>query len=903
MQKGSGPNQLLRNARLQHHWTQQYVANELQVSTDAYRSWERGRRSPSSGQQEKLCRLFALGPAELGLRWQEQVPLEGVSQPGEETANLPFEQANRRRILARVRSLWIDGVLKESLHHRRLIALGLHEAPDALANPWLAAVQPSACSTRPLPAGTSLVQMYDLADGELLVLGEPGAGKTTLLLELARVLLLRAEQNPLFPLPVLFHLSSWSASKPDLATWLANEFEQHYWVPTWLARAWLQSEHLVLLLDGLDEAGDEEACVQALNTYRREYVRVPLVVCSRQAEYLASSVRLELQRAVSIQPLTKEQVEMHLTCAGDQFAGLRQMFAEDAELQEMVETPLLLTSMTLAYEEHATDMASLFTLSRTREERRDVLLAACIERMLTRRGVAEDQQQQTIRHLSWFAQQMHTHGQTIFSLEHLQPDWLPDQQTTRRYRLTTLRILLGIMALLKAALLASFLGGWPLDQPGRFFWAGGEQGKRMLEWMALGLTHWLLRTTSLVFLCALVLLFLPVLGDLKPLPPVTGKAMRQSLLRGIWAGILPALLGGLGVGLLCWLVGEEGLLHGIEAGLLLGTLFGLPPFLRTLLQSGMRPSPDTQKRVPRLSWRERVLNSLVGGCCAFLGFTGVGVWQSQGIGLLLLLSGLLVGGLFGLLAGFGSGAQQLHEQSLTITLVPTVVWSWAEVWRHLGNTLKAGVQVSLTLLVTVMLVVTTISSLAYGLAVGVFSGFLCGLLAGLVTGLMGILRGILATGWSRPLRDDQRILATPRRKVGQTLRHALLTAGVGGPVAGLTGGLASRLVLWLAGLRQWDVLSRALAVVLTLTFALEIVAVYGGVEVVKHAVLRWYLWRKKLLPWNVSTFLDRASERLVLRKLSGGYSFIHHFLLTYFAKQEPRKDTVEEVDFSHEALR
>jgi serine/threonine protein kinase len=44
--------------------------------------------------------------------------------------------SSRRRFLRRVRAFWIDGVLEHSLHGAALIALGLQEQRDALANPW-----------------------------------------------------------------------------------------------------------------------------------------------------------------------------------------------------------------------------------------------------------------------------------------------------------------------------------------------------------------------------------------------------------------------------------------------------------------------------------------------------------------------------------------------------------------------------------------------------------------------------------------------------------------------------------------------------------------------------------------------------------------------------------------------
>ncbi|HBE28467.1 MAG TPA: hypothetical protein DDW25_06195, partial [Ktedonobacter sp.] len=43
-----------------------------------------------------------------------------------------------------------------------------------------------------------------------LLLGAPGTGKSTALCELAHELLLRAEQDPTHPLPVIVNLSSWA---------------------------------------------------------------------------------------------------------------------------------------------------------------------------------------------------------------------------------------------------------------------------------------------------------------------------------------------------------------------------------------------------------------------------------------------------------------------------------------------------------------------------------------------------------------------------------------------------------------------------------------------------------------------------------------------------------------------
>ncbi len=70
----------------------------------------------------------------------------------------------------------------------------------------------SACLRR----ARSILDAYDEAEGELLVLGAPGAGKSTLLLDLAQQLVSRAIADPTQPLPVILRLSSWALGRPAL---------------------------------------------------------------------------------------------------------------------------------------------------------------------------------------------------------------------------------------------------------------------------------------------------------------------------------------------------------------------------------------------------------------------------------------------------------------------------------------------------------------------------------------------------------------------------------------------------------------------------------------------------------------------------------------------------------------
>jgi len=58
---------------------------------------------------------------------------------------------------------------------------------------------------------------------------------------------------------------------------------------------------------------------------------------------------------------------------------------------------------------------------------------------------------------------------------------------------------------------------------------------------------------------------------------------------------------------------------------------------------------------------------------------------------------------------------------------------------------------------------------------------------------------------------------------------------------------------------------------------------FGGLDVLRHAVLRLLLWRQGLCPLLLPRFLDHATRRGLLRRAGGGYLFFHSTLLAYLA--------------------
>ncbi len=352
---------------------------------------------------------------------------------------------NRQRFLKRIQATWISGVLERSLHDTALLVLGLHEQPDAVLNPWHLIMQETDQASHPLPPDTSISQVFDDANGELLILGEPGAGKTTLLLQLANSLLLRAERNPSYPMPVVLNLSSWAEKRPPLTTWIIDELNDKYAVPRTLAAAWLASDQMLLLLDGLDEVAlpYRSACIAALNLYRQEHNLTSIAVCSRSIEYTSQSARLSLQKAVRIQPLTLQQINTYLSSGGPQLSTIHAALQNDEGLRDLATTPLMLNILMLTYQERTPD--NLAILSST-GLRRDKVFEHYVQHMLERRAYEKRySSHQTVVWLASLAKHMKRHGQTEFYIERMQKNWLVDHKLRLLYHVsfTLICILIG----------------------------------------------------------------------------------------------------------------------------------------------------------------------------------------------------------------------------------------------------------------------------------------------------------------------------------------------------------------------------------------------------------------------------------------------------------------------------
>ncbi len=115
--------------------------------------------------------------------------------------------------------------------------------------------------------------------------------------------------------------------------------------------------------------------------------------------------------------------------------------------------------------------------------------------------------------------------------------------------------------------------------------------------------------------------------------------------------------------------------------------------------------------------------------------------------------------------------------------------------------------------------------------------------------------------------------------IRRSAQNAVLFGLVGGIGAGVVGGTMEGLGI---GLNAGVIV------------ALGVGLFFGGYACIGHLVLRWLLWRAGNMPLNYSQFLDSAAERLLVRKIGGGYTFIHRLLLDFFADAYTRASSASQ---------
>jgi DNA polymerase III delta prime subunit len=180
--------------------------------------------------------------------------------------------------------------------------------------------------------------------------------------------------------------------------------------------------------------------------------------------------------------------------------------------------------------------------------------------------------------------------------------------------------------------------------------------------------------------------------------------------------------------------------------------------------------------------------------------------------------------------------------------------------------------------------------LGIGLTIGLIFALGIGLIFGLIFGLVGSGRGVgLVGGLGMGLLwfIDKGMIADEvgsKNRPNEGIRLSIRNAAIGSLVGGLGFGL-------LFGLGFGVLFGRGFGLFFGLVFGLLFglvggFGVGGGATFVQHSILRIVLALNNHAPLNYVRFLDHAAERILLRKVGGGYIFVHRMLLEYFASLE-----------------
>ncbi len=830
------------------------------------------------------------------------VTLPPPAQPSRDPDRLHF----LTQLGVRYRWEWED-----SLYGVAQLALRLAEKPDAVLHHIRLLHLSDQHPEHLLPESSSIADVYDEAGHELLILGEPGSGKSTLLLALARELVERAENDGNYPLPIICRLSTWAQRRSSLAEWMIGHIQQSYKVSAQILAGWIQANQILPLLDGLDEVPQElrHQCIEAILTYQKEHI-TPLVICSRRAEYeaLTPEKRIVLHDAVVVQPLTRQQVDTYLEQAGPSLVAVQTILRTNTVLAELTTTPLMLSILTLTYSNAR--VRDLPQQGSAMEQQRQIF-TTYIEQMVQRRP-GKYSLQQTQLWLGWLARQMRLHNQTIFYLEHLQPDWLPESY---RHAYTWLGVLVPgiVIGCLISPVIALFLGLKVL-QP---------QQISPITILHIGLLGGFVGG-----------LFSNSLSKkVASLPRMGSSALNARHVFKIYTGL--SILIGLVYGL-CYalrlgqpggLVGFYGYGDWLREGSLFGGIIALSCwllmriFVRDFLRPSQHISPGSTQlqrvfgRLLHSQQRQRILQVaiILGGGAVLINGLQIGLYVGMRDG---PSNGLAAGLSFGLANGLSQGiwfgltailvSLILKGQTRDVRLAERLRWTWKSLLSSMfaPKHLKATGQFMCFL---ILLIGTCVGlSIALGslslplssrIAAGLHNGLNVGLSAGLSAGLSyWFLFGLLQSIVQERVEDQKRQI--PNEGIRRSLRTCILMCFIGAAVlgcmsilgAGLGVGLSNILYDGPRNLSKELIggLAYGLSIVLpgALSGGLVICAYNGGLAVLRHTLLRLLLARTNTFPRQAAAFLEETKVRILLRRVGGGYSFIHRLLLDYLADLE-----------------
>ncbi len=268
------------------------------------------------------------------------------------------------------------------------------------------------------------------------------------------------------------------------------------------------------------------------------------------------------------------------------------------------------------------------------------------------------------------------------------------------------------------------------------------------------------------------------------------------------------------------------LLSNLLLGLLVGAINGI-------FYESRRNREEDSRRRGRQGWRQITIVGLLVGGVTFLFFSPAG---ALGLAISWAIAEAVM---FMIISRYAHGRNYNTE----IRTVEALSWSWPTAAKGLGYGLLLGA------------LAEAIETWLFGYN-GIRNTVFTFLPAGMI---LGGLRGSRVEVKNRP-----------NEGIRLSLRNAVIAALI-------TGALLV-FITWIVT-RNPD---RALFTgVLLALFALPL---FGLSNVTKHYLVRLLLWYNKRIPWRLVYFLDYSAALVLLRKVGGGYIFMHGMLQDYFGQ-------------------
>ena len=215
-------------------------------------------------------------------------------------------------------------------------------------------------------------KVFEQLDNRVVLLGEAGAGKTiTALLHVEQAIKNR-EANPDAPLPIYARIPEWLREQLPLHEWLAKATPLN---PS-TVKGFLESGQCLLILDGLDELGDEviekeqeghevrfDPRKRFLETVNTLSSKNRLLITCRSDDYNQIGVEVqEIGGKINLKRLENRQIESYLN-SSDATKPLWIVLKPHPKLLEITRTPLLLSLFAFAFRDLPEEVRKLNDLA------------------------------------------------------------------------------------------------------------------------------------------------------------------------------------------------------------------------------------------------------------------------------------------------------------------------------------------------------------------------------------------------------------------------------------------------------------------------------------------------------------------------------------------------------------